>query len=239
MNLTILTMVRNEADRWLPSLLRAWGEFADHIIAYEDHSEDNTRAILEDAGCEILEPVVPQAWGNEAPARRRLWDAGVDSGADWLMHLDADMCPASDPGKLIQGHNADALAFPLYDLWTPDGLLYREDTFWQAHLHPRIWAVRNPGKDAWIWPERGIHCGHLPQNLKLQRVLTAPKKFAIMHYGYTHAHDRELKYHAYTDLDILSEFEREHAESILDPNPRLLPLDVDIQWPITKSSAVQ
>jgi len=65
--------------------------------------------------------------------------------------------------------------------------------------------------------------------------LTAPKDYAILHYGYANVQDRKIKHDAYLEQKHqLYGSEREHAESIIDKDPHLLPLDIDIKWPIKR-----
>src|SRR5262245_56380245 len=99
MSICVATMVRNEADRYLGSALRAWREFADEIVALDDCSEDSTPALLHDAGARVDSTrtlQLAQAWGNEALPRKMLWDMALATRCDWILWLDADMVPASD-----------------------------------------------------------------------------------------------------------------------------------------------
>ncbi len=242
MKLAILTILRDEAHRYLAPLLNAWSQFADEIIAIDDHSSDASQSLLEAARATWRPSgIVGPMWGSEAAKREELWNLGMKSNADWFIFLDADMIPASDPRSLMEldiETRPYGIAFPLYDLWNLDPTLYRSDNFWQAHTHPRLWAVPKPdGSFRAKWSKRGIHCGHLPENLSLKGILTAPKKFAILHYGYAHETDRKVKHKAYLDqTHQLSDIEHAHAESIIDDAPILESLDIDIQWPIKRES---
>ena len=114
--------------------------------------------------------------------------------------------------------------------------MYREDRYWQAHNNARIWAIRKPSADfTAVWNPSGLHCGHLPQNLNPIRVLTAPKKYALLHYAYASVPDRMLKHPAYMQQrEILSDFQIAHAETIIDPEPELFPLPFEPRWQISK-----
>ncbi len=232
MSLAVVTMVRDEASKWLPSALDAWTQFADEIIALDDGSTDGTLDLLRDAGAQTFENALGTAWGAEVGPRKALFDHAVQSGCEWLLWLDADMVPLQDPRDLMF-RSLDALSFPLYDLWGLHPLTYREDTFWQAHNSARVWAVRNPRERRWVWQERGIHCGHLPLNLELDHVAVVPQSHALLHYAYATASLREAKAAQYrAKQDQLTERELRHVLSIGDAQPQTFPLKEAVRWPL-------
>ena len=241
MKLAIATMIKCESRRYLPALLRAWQEFADELIVL-DNNENNCddKDLIQEVWQKslILEWFPNAAWGNESGFRQKLFTMAQTSDADWLLWLDADMISLRDPKPLMQHATTDAIAFPLYDLWQQQPLKYREDRFWRAHLHQRIWAIRKPSVDFIPeWATQGLHCGHLPLNYVPLRTLTAPQKYAILHYGYADAEDRKLKHAAYmSQAEILSPQQVAHAESIIDPEPNLLTLPFEPKWSIEHES---
>lgn len=217
--ITVVTMVRNEAGRYLRSALAAWGEIG-NILAYDDKSDDETVELLRDAGATIIHRnnVLP-AWGNEWEARRALWNAALTMQTDWLLWLDADMIPARDPNELC-ARDVDAIAFRLFDLWNwqEPQLMFRLDGHWQAHEHPRVWMIRKPHQlTGWEWNERGIHCGHMPLNYRPSRTLVAPQEYSLLHYGYARELDRWAKAQQYScQSRQLDAQEYLHALSITD-----------------------
>lgn len=235
MGLAVASMVRNEAKRYLPSALDAWGSFADEIVLLDDNSNDETRELAESRGiCYFRWDGLP-AWGNEVKPRKRLWQLATESRCDHILVLDADMVPAKNPKELIF-NGVDGVAFTLFDLWQCDPPLYRSDGMWRGHEVPRLWLVRNPRDSSGSWSERGIHCGHFPY-LKLDRVVRAPREYALLHYGYATPDDRKeksLRYHAEGGQLTMSEWT--HAASILDADPNLLPLDIEVTWPLRRES---
>ena len=231
----VAAMVKDEASNYLPSALDAWREFSDHIIVLDDQSTDGTADLCREAGCYVLSWTGSPAWGHETPPRRHLWEAAVQSGHDWIFVLDADMVPAKDPRELLLG-GIDGVGFTLFDLW--DDHSYRSDFYWRGHEVSRLWLVRNPRTTGnQTWTGRGIHSGHLPQNLRLERILQAPREYSLLHYAYATADDREKKIKQYMARGHqLTLHEWAHAASITSEEPSLLPLDIDISWPLTKSS---
>lgn len=221
-------LARNEADRFLRSSIKAWEAFSDRIILLDDASTDNTAEIASEMGCTVLPREGETAWGKEVSARAELWQALIDHSepGDWLVIMDADQTPANNPWTMFQ-YAGDAIAFRLFDLWAQDceGILYyRDDGYWKAHEHPRVWAVRHPmnAPSEWQWSDRGVHCGHLPLNVPTSRILYTPLEYSILHYAYVSPELREAKATQYASVSTqLSLHETAHAGSILDPHPTL------------------
>lgn len=237
LTLAVLTMVRNESSK-LAQTLPVWSDFADGIIAIDDNSTDDTRAMLERAGADVYaNPSDDPAWGNESGPRRLLFDKFHRSDYDYGFWLDADMIPGRNPRPLIEGGWVNGVLFRLFDLWSPTE--YREDDFWFGHRYPRTWIIHRPPERLQAdWSDRGIHCGHLPRNLALTRPIFAPIEYSLLHYAYSTPELREAKMAQYrSKSDILTEHERLHAESIGDKRPCKKPLPFVPQWPLDFSLA--
>ena len=233
-SLTVACLAKNEATSYLPSALAAWNQFADTIVVLDDHSTDDTAELCRSAGAFVVDWDGSAAWGQETPPRKALWEAAVQSGSDFIMVLDADMVPAKDPKELLIG-GIDGVSFLLFDLWGED--VYRSDHYWRGHTVPRLWLVRNPHHNrGHVWSGRHIHSGHFPQNLQLERIVGAPREYSLLHYAYSRADDRRNKKKQYLSQGkFLTLHEWMHALSIETPDPDLLPLDVDVSWPLSKS----
>jgi hypothetical protein len=226
MHLTVATIVRNEASRFLPSALEAWKSFADRIVVLDDGSMDGTPRLCIAAGCEVAVTDQPRMAGNEWEQRRALWRLAT-KGAGWVMWLDADQTPSCDPRPHLK---APVSLFRLYDLWSESE--YREDAWWTGHL--RCWwpAVHVPSLPEGFrdeWPERGWHSGHVPMNVP------GPKHpvngCAILHYAFSTPELREQKARMYEELaPHLTGAERFHARTILTPNPVTKPLPMEPTW---------
>lgn len=247
MNVIVAALVRDEMSRYFESALAAWQDIADHIIILDDGSTDGT---YEHAAAQKRVAVFSRfedlpAWGREVSARKELWSLAYSctSPGDVIFVLDADMVPLRNPREVFHATTAEAFAFNLYDLWGTDEfgrVVYRSDGLWQGHRHHRVWAVRRPddGFEA-KWHERGIHCGHFPINLPVERVCYVPEDFGLLHYAYYDGADRRKKIGDYLSVGLqLTNRENQHAASIGDIRPPVLPLLRIPEWPLVKPAGV-
>lgn len=207
--LTVASIVRNEASRFLARALDVWGEFADRIVVLDDGSTDETPDILHDAGVEVhSEPV--GMFGEEWKARKRLYEL-VSGSEGWVLWLDADQIPSSDPRPHLI---APSVAFRVFDLWSED--TYRSDAWWTGHNHCWWRAIYAPAYTgvAPRWNERGWHSGHLPENLP-GPVHPVPESCSILHYAYATPELRAKKAQMYRELGPhLTLKEQFHAKTI-------------------------
>jgi hypothetical protein len=225
MHLTVATIVRNEANRFLPSALAAWTQFADRIVVLDDGSTDNTALLCEDAGA-VVHTRDARMFGNEWQARRALWHLATE-GADWVLHLDADQIPSCDPRPFL----VPAVSFfRVYDMWSDTE--YREDAWWTGHQRcwwPSVHVPSLPDDFRDEWPERGWHSGHVPANVP--GPAHPVKDCAILHYAYSTPELRAQKAAMYKELaPHLTPREQFHARTITVPNPVTKPLPFEPQW---------
>lgn len=225
MNVTIATIVKNEADRFLPDALECWTAVSDRVVAVDNGSTDATLDILSAFGAEVhhFEPPMD---GNEAEARAFLWQKAVQ-GADWVVHLDADQVVAADFRPHLTG---DRVAFPVFDMWSPTE--YRSDRWWKVRPWWTALRVKNKADQPWKWPDRGWHSGHVPQNLDMFGPPSAiPHTCGVLHYGYATPELRERHFDAYmARRDVLTPLELMHARTILDEDPDVVKLPFEPRW---------
>jgi hypothetical protein len=212
-------LVRNEADKYLERVLTRCLQFSDKVLVLDDGSTDGSERIAWRLGCEVRQRANTGMWGNEAPARAELWDwAAQEAGDGWALICDADMLLHGDPRPFCLTTQHNAWAFPLFDLWDSEST-YRCDGFWQGHLHPRPWLFR-PGRlqcDPPIWPDRGLHTGHCPQNAAIDAGICDSSQLCYMHLAYLTLPARIRKRDQYlAQSHLLTPFERAHAASVGD-----------------------
>jgi glycosyltransferase involved in cell wall biosynthesis len=227
--ITVATIVKNEAERFLPSALECWKQFADRIVAVDDGSKDDSYKLLKDAGCEVYRETF-DLWGNESAARKFLWDKAVKD-SEWVIHIDADMVPARNPVDALTGK---LVGFRVYDLWDTEGS-YRSDRWWTGHRRP-YWLAANVSDHQgvrWEWGDAPIHSGHLPLNARelLAPAYPLPPEVGMLHYAYSQPQLRRVKYDKYMDVEEhLNPRQRLHAKSIIDEMPRLEKLGFKPEW---------
>lgn len=225
MNLTVASVVRNEADGFLETALDAWQHFADRIVILDDGSTDGTKDVLDAAGVEWH---ASDGSTEEWQRRSRLWNLVRDS--EWVLHLDADQTMSSDPRPFLRPTQT---SFRVFDLWGPDE--YRDDAFWRGHK--RCWwaAVHVPSLPARFeakWPKVVAHSGHIPRNTPGVPHPTPPH-CSIIHYGYATPRGREQKYAKYVSKrEHLTREQWFHAKTIMTHEPRLKKLHIEVAWPL-------
>lgn len=230
MRLYTATLARNEAgsDRYLKRVLERCKEFSDGVLVLDDRSSDHTVAKARKHGAivRIRKELDSRMWGNEASARKELWEFALEYATepdDWVLICDADMELRGDVRSLCQSEEVNAWAFVLYDLWSERE--YREDGFWRGHLNPRPWLFaphRAANTHRPEWPARGLHTGHYPPNMPLICGIAPQNEYFWLHYAYASPKLRAEKYKQYLAKEhLLTPHEVAHARSIisLDPAP--------------------
>lgn len=226
-SITLAMLVRNEAGRYLEKVLGQAAKYINSAVILDDASTDGTPAIcrelLHGVPLTLVFNTQPQ-FKNEITLRRQLWDLAVSTNPGWILILDADEVfeerAAAELPLLAANPEAEAYAFRLYDMWTPGH--YREDQYWNAHRHYRVFMVRHIPGFSCQWRETPQHCGRLPLNVTDLRVVQSHLR--IKHLGWMSPADRLSKYYRYRELDPGARYGiAAQYLSILDPKPNLLP----------------
>jgi glycosyltransferase involved in cell wall biosynthesis len=212
-------LARNEADRFLRPVLARLKEVSDDVLLLDDNSTDATADVAADLGCTVMRRSDPMPmWGRESGARQQLWDWGTRTARDgWLLIADADMLLVGDPRPLLRTTQVNSWSFILYDVWGEG--VYRSDGYWKGHEFPRPWLFcpsRVPSDWVPWWAERGIHCGHAPNNFPHHSGVTSTIYWE--HLQYSSSSSRLSAYAKYAaQFEQMTPFEVSHASSILDP----------------------
>lgn len=226
-NKLVLSMVvRNEADRYLRSVLQHAASYVDEFVILDDASEDDTTKVCQEAvnGKPLtLFKNTTSMFRDEYRLRQRQWELTLRAEPDWILFLDADemfedrIRDAIRP--MIDQTTLDVICFRLYDMWDMEH--YREDEYWRAHLIYRPFLIRYRPDFPYRWKETAQHCGRMPVNVL--ELPSATSQIRLKHYGWAKPSDREAKYRRYMELDpnglhgVMGQY-----QSILDQHPRLL-----------------
>ena len=215
--LSVLMVVKNEADRYLAQALAHATEYADDIFVYDDQSTDNSYEIASEYATAIVRPdSVPTFLKHEGRFRQAALDMMIEElrlqGGDWIHVLDADeflVCEddvratIDDLTESARRRQTRALRVRIPTVWggtVVDGILtdpvVRTDKFWNTLMEPRIWQYYPGAK----FLDKAMACRNEPTYVRKFPMLDAPTLFNF-HYGYAVAPDRMTRYDRYTNLE--------------------------------------
>jgi hypothetical protein len=226
--LTLVMLVKSQADRYLEEMLKHICGFIDAAVIVDDASTDKTpeicTKILAQAGKPLLLQRNPESgFQKEIVLRKQAWDLAVTTGPDWLLFLDAEQIfekkAAKEIPPLLADPRWDFYSFRLYDFW--DNQHYREDPYWQAHLHYQPFLIRYQPEYEYEWNEQPLHCGSFPKNITAFPGTISPLR--VKYYGWADEVARRHKYEFYMTRDPKGKWGMlEQYRSILDVNPHLV-----------------
>jgi len=223
--LTLMLMVKNEADRYLRDMLDSASQYVDEIVILDDNSTDQTFSICASYPKVVrLERVKETDFAtNESAPRIRLFEMTRETNPDWIICLDADEIMENRFIKEVQtlidnpgGNYWFGIVF--HHFWH-SLTHYRVDKLWKPVAGPRMFKFLHDYK--YEWRQSRLHCGSLPQNVFAMRGTNTA--YRVKHLGYADGPKRtRQKYEWYIARDPNSELcPRSHYDSMLDPNPVL------------------
>lgn len=224
--LTAMMQVRNEADRYLSTVLEDLSQFVDDIVIVDDASTDGTPQLCRSFSKVVKLVVLTEShFGREWKLRELLWRVAVSTGPDWLLALDADEI-FEDRAKdriraLIDQDRYDWVGFRIFDFW--GGFThYREDEHWNLHRRFTPVLVRYLPGFHYVYPPMDLHVPRIP--LTYAALPGTCSDLRIKHFGWAGtAEERRRKYERYRALDPEGRWGCDaQYRSVLDPNPRLV-----------------
>lgn len=200
----------------LPSHLASVAQVADMVIALDDGSTDDTRAVLE------AHPLVQRVLTNprrdgyggwdDAANRNRLLAAALAVQPSWVLSLDADELLASDDAAALRAFLLDGAdptcAYLLRAFRMIDDLEHYDDVgLWVG----RLFAPR-PGH---VFPSGRLHFAPIPTAIPRQRWRRTTLR--IQHRAGMTAAQRRARYEKYRQADPNREWQRSYAHLLDDP----------------------
>ena len=233
MRLFCLTVGKNEAQRYLISMLGNACDVFDAVFFYDDLSTDDTFEIAQAYNCVAQRrPLdVPSFVENEGAFRWGAWSAFEDRCAprveDWVLILDCDEVVvgwASGDAKQLRKalEHAATVAVPnraidlriveVFGVHRTGTPIVRTDRLWGTIHAPRFFPYR---------PNASFALGRMGvpavPSYAMMQPWTTTENLSILHYGYADPEDRVAKYQRYTA--VANGHSSAHVESILSDDP--------------------
>lgn len=209
MKINMLMVVKNEANRYLQSVLEYHSPFFDNVIVVDDNSSDDTVKIALDYTSKVFSKpeAVPGFTEHEGRFREYAWtklSPYTDEG-DWVLVVDADEFFVSH-GSLLElrdslfmyvSHanalNRDVITMNVHEIWHHEMVpLKRVDGFWATNVCFRF--VRYLGDMPFMNKTMGSHS--VPQHY-LNLPKTNVSLASMLHLGYLDDQDKEDKFNRY------------------------------------------
>lgn len=218
---------RNEEGRYLEEVLKHTAGIVDEIVFTDDCSDDKTLEIAKTHGAHTYQMSEPTFEKNEALLRSTAW-ANLQNHAelgDWILAVDCDEklyaeTPNFDMARLLKNEHYDVINVRFYHMWNETH--FRIDKAWRPTNSSRLFRFFYGGQ----FNDRALACGSEPMYvstlIRRGRYLTN-SALAMQHLGYVRDEDKQAKYERYMRLDGGDFHARAHLESIIDPDPELLP----------------
>lgn len=224
--LTLSMCVKNEASKYLRTMLEEVKKYIDEAVIIDDASTDGTVKICEEVLSGIPLHIIHNEvskFSNEVELRQQQWNETLKTNPDWILCLDADEIFESrmkdSIAALLNQEEIDVYYFRLYDFW--DEKYYRDDQYWSAHNHCYPFLLRYKKEFHYTWKMQPQHCGRFPQNISQLSGAFCPLR--LKHYGWARPADRIAKYQRYKKLDPNAKYGiQEQYDSILDEHPHLV-----------------
>lgn len=214
---------RNEADRYLSTVLTEIQKHVDMVVFTDDNSDDNTPDVAHAHGA-IVYDGGPVRWEeNEGAFRQHAWRNLENHAAegDWIIVVDCDeiLFGGQYLPALTKQNDYDVLGITFFHMW--DEHHYRVDGAWGPTVSSRMFRYYPGGR----YNLRALACGAEPtyvQDLIRNHRFLINTPLKMQHLGYMKREDHQMKYERYMRLDSGNYHSLKHLESILEENPQLV-----------------
>ena len=213
--------VRNEAGRYLKTVLNQLSGFVDGIVILDDASTDETPDLCRDHSGVIRYHRLkePLFRNNETALRQILWEMTIEFEPGWIIAIDADEVFESginrEISRLTVKNQFDLVLFTIYHFWG-DLTNYRVDGLWDPALSKTPCLYRFRKDINYHWSSRRLHCGRFP--IECYQRPAWLSQVRLFHLGYVRQEEQLNKFHRYLTLDPKGQFcPVTHYHSIITP----------------------
>lgn len=224
MALYALTVMKNEANRYLESFLQHHAGMFDGHAFYDDQSTDRSVQIVNDLGdnsclAGVREDHEPSFLEHEGQFRQNAWNWAENlfclQEGDWVLSIDADeMLMTQDLTRVCNWAFNEVICFSIPEVFMVDvdgAPWVRTDGYWGNLSGPRMCKWK--GYPFGTYNDLSMACGSLPayyDSMSYGQEVTPDA--TILHYGYAKHEDRLAKYQRYNGLPGHNP---KHIESIM------------------------
>jgi hypothetical protein len=224
-----LTVMKNEAQRYLPEFVEHY-QFLDEHFFYDDRSSDKSPKMARQASCVVrVRSEASTAFGtNEGIFREDAWKAFETAlqpeFGDWVFAVDCDQFLVSRSHRNLRevleqeagaakevGIGAVMIQIP--EIWGYDDEgfpLIRTDGFWDAIKGRRFFAYQRNGR--YVHDTLGVPAE--PYYVTASQTWLESNDLVLLHYGYARPEDAQIKYRRYRGK---MGHNKDHIESINGP----------------------
>jgi hypothetical protein len=216
-----LTIVCDEAGRYLDSMLQHTKHVVDDMFIFDDGSSDNSVEVGL-RHCFAVSGIAESAFlVDEGDLRSTaLSELARIVDLDWVLSIDADEFIVTTKEILAEivdeaegaGKNCVEFMIPeVFQLYPP---MVRVDGFWGGIRGARLFKFEGD-----VRFKSGLACGSVPLSVSRQSTMTVGiDRACILHYGYANVEDRRVRFERY---DGQSGHNKKHVDSIMS-NPLLM-----------------
>ena len=211
-----LMVIKNESSRYLHAALTHASSYLDHIIIFDDQSDDDSATVANEFGDVVIRPdSVSSFIENESEFRQNAWsvfeDACSPTSDDWILAIDADeFLIGNNIRDTLIGYASKlemGLTLRIPELWNLDPALIRIDGYWDSNCSSRYFRYMPGGTFA----ERRMGSAAFPTYVRSNLIAD---DLEILHVGYVDEDDRTIKYNRYSS--ITEGHSSRHIQSIIE-----------------------
>lgn len=236
-------VMKNEADRYLESVLEYMTPLFDGVFAWDDQSDDSSVDIADEyAEVRVRPDSCPSFLEHEGRFRAAAWQSFESAmhpvDGDWVLAFDADEFLVTKKAvnvgnslriaiQIAEKTNCIGIVLPFPEIFdiingTPH---YRTDGLWGTIAGPRLFRYSTGG----TFSDKPMGCGAEPTYVGKGKLSRDNNDLHMLHYGYAEKEDHARKHKIYTELTDHGH-NNKHVQSIIE-SPTLEPWTGQVPYP--------